>query len=179
MGVLGIVVTLLIVLGLVGVGVLGWLAPLPEPSPRWPLVVAYPAILFMILFLVAGLRLQYRLYNLDQLDNIKQGDTVKNRDINVSALFEKRERNILDNVTFNRCTLKGPCLVAVKGETNLIRCGFWGGDLSEHLILADKNRKYDGIGVFVHCNFEYCRFENIAWLLPSNLYQKFSNILKI
>ncbi|MFC1980308.1 hypothetical protein ACFLVS_05645 [Chloroflexota bacterium] len=151
MGVLSIAVTFLIVLGLVGAGVLGLLAPspLPEPSPRWSLIIAYPAILLMFLFFVAGLRLQFRLYDLEQFTKLKSGDIVKNKVINVSALFDKRDRYILDNITFSKCTLKGPCLVAVRWKTDLIRCGFWGGELSEHLILADENRRYNGIGVFV------------------------------
>ncbi len=77
-GMLGFIVTFLIVLGLVSVSVVAWFAPspLPEPSPRWPLIVAYPTILLAILFLVAGLCLQHRLSALGQLANIKKGDVV-------------------------------------------------------------------------------------------------------
>ena len=55
----------LIVLGVVGAGLAGWSAPspLPEPSPRWPLIIAYPVSILAILFLIAGVRLQYKEIN--------------------------------------------------------------------------------------------------------------------
>lgn len=167
MGVLGLIVTSLIVLGLVGASVVGWLAPspLPEPSPRWPLIVAYPTILLAVLFLIAGLRLQYRLSAFDQLANIKEGDVVRDKDINVSLLFQKKKSYFLSNVIFIKCKLRGPCLVVVKGNNEFSSCGFLGASsLSESLIEAQENRKYSGVGVFVHCKFQYCTFENIAWL---------------
>ena len=174
-GVLGLIVTFLIVFGLVGAGVVGWFAPspLPEPSPRWPLIVAYPTILLAILLLIAGLRLQYRLSALDELANIKEGDVVRGKDINVSLLFQKLQNIFLANVTFKNCKLRGPCVVVVKGNIELDGCGFRGGaHLEESLIEAQNNRKYSGVGAFVHCKFQYCTFENIAWLIPNELRDK-------
>lgn len=62
-GVLSLLVTFLIILGVVGAGFVGWLAPspLPDPSPRWPLIVAYPIVILAVLFFIAGVRLQHRL----------------------------------------------------------------------------------------------------------------------
>jgi hypothetical protein len=62
-GVLSLLVTLLVILGVVGAGFVGWLAPspLPQPSPRWPLIVAYPTVILAVLFFIAGVRLQCRL----------------------------------------------------------------------------------------------------------------------
>ena len=182
-GVLGLIVTSLIVFGLVSAGVVGWLAPspLPEPSPRWPLIVAYPTILLAILLLIAGLRLQSRVSAIDQLANIKSGDTVKNKDISVSSLFGKSQGNFLGNVTFRNCKLSGPCLVMLRGHNKMVRCQILraSGDLSEYLIEAQGNRKYSGVGAFVHCEFQYCTFENIAWLLPKKLCDKFLNDITI
>ena len=140
---------------------------------RWLLTIVIPS-LFALLFLIAGIRLQYRLSTIDDLARIKPGDIIKNKTINVSVLFEIRELHMVDNVTFHRCILKGPCLVALKGQNNFNHTSFWGSENhSEHLILADETRLYNGIGLFMHCNFEYCRFENIAWLLNQNNYDIF------
>ena len=146
---------------------------------RWLLTIVTPCLI-AVLFLVAGVRLQQRLSSIDDLAKIKSGDIVKNKTINVSLLFENRERNIVDGVTFNRCTLKGPCLVIIKGETRLSYCGLWGRGIAKYLMKAEKGRRYDGIGVFVNCSFEHCRLENIAWLLPNDrIYQQFLSIPRI
>jgi hypothetical protein len=60
-----------------------------------------------------------------ELANIKPGDTIKGKDINVSLMFRKlnsnptreaERHNILDNVTFDYCNLHGPCLITFEGE---------------------------------------------------------------
>lgn len=148
-------------------------------NARWWLTIVTPSLI-AILFLIAGVRLQHRLSAIDDLARIKSGDIVKGQIISVALLFENRERNILDGITFSKCTLKGPCLVVVKGENHFSYCGFWGADISEYLILAEKGRKYNGIGVFVNCTFKHCRFENIAWLLPNDtIYQQFLSFTKV
>lgn len=145
---------------------------------RWLLTIITPSLI-AILFLVAGLRLQRKLSDIEQLSNIKPGDVIENKEINISFLLERREGCFVDSVTFQKCTLRGPCLVTLKGENEFSYCSLWGSkDHSEHLILADESRKYNGIGAFVNCNFKYCRFENIAWLLNQKQYDKFLKIHK-
>ena len=165
----------LLLLGIVvsaGIGV-------SNEDARWLLTIITPCLI-AVLFLVAGVRLQHRLSAIDDLARISSGDIVENKTINVSLLFENRERNILDGVTFSKCTLKGPCLAVIRGETKLSYCGFWGGNIAEYLVIAEKGRSYGGIGIFVNCSFKHCRFENIAWLLPNDkIYQQFLSIPRV
>ena len=118
----------------------------------------------------------------DKLANIKSGDTVKGQVISISRLFDNRDGYIVDGITFRQCTLKGPGIVAVRGETRLSYCSIWrhGGELKDYLILAEKNRTYRGIGILVNCTFEHCRFENFTWLVPTQaIYDDFLKILRI
>ena len=165
---------LLIVLGILVTTVIG----ISVETSRWLLTIVTPSLI-AILFLIAGVRLQHKLSDWDDLVKIKSGDTIKNKVINASMLFENRNLYMVDNVTFSKCTLKGPCLVALKGHNNFNRSSFWGSqDYTEHLILADDTRTYNGAGIFMHCKFEYCRFENVAWLLNQKYYNKLSKITK-
>ncbi len=171
-GVLGLIVTFLIILGLVGASVVGWLAPspLPEPSPHWPLIVAYPMILLTILFLIAGLRLQHRLSAFDRLANIKSGDVVKNKDLNLSLLVQPRKKLALANITFERCKFYGPCTVGILGNIELIGCGFFSGRKLDDMIIEVKEaRDFAGIAAFVYCKFHYCEFYDISWLVDKTI----------
>ena len=154
MGVLGMLVTFLIILGIIGVGVVGWIAPM--------------------LFLIAGLRLQSRLSECDELSSVKNGDTVKGKDINLSLLFQKTRQNFVSNVTFKRCILKGPCVVTLKGENKFCGCGFLGTTRLEAKLLMkpndDKSYTVVGIGEFVHCKFQYCNFKNVAFYVTKKEY---------
>ena len=168
-------VRLLVILGVITIAGIG----IAVETAGWLLTIVTPSLI-AILFLIAGVWLKHRLDAIDDLAKIKTGDTVRNKVINVSLLFENRELCMVDNVTFIKCIFKGPCLVAMKGQNGVSRCSYWGSeDYSEHLILSDENRKYNGIGIFIHCNFEFCRFENIAWLLNQKMYDKFLKIPKV
>jgi len=169
---------ILVVLMILGISITAIYGAVNEES-RWLLTIVTPCLI-AVLFLIAGVRLQHRLSAIDDLAKIKSGDIVENKTINVSLLFQNRERNILDGVTFRKCTLKGPYLVRIKGEIRLSYCRFGPEDIAEYLILAEKGRRYNGIGVLVNCSFKHCRFENIAWLLPNDkMYQQFLNFPKI
>lgn len=165
-GMLGFIVTFLIFLGLIGAGVAGLFAPspLPEPSPRWSLIVAYPTILLAILFLVAGLRLQYRLSVIDELTNIKPGDVLNGKDINVSLMFQQLKSDNLAVVTFEHCVLRGPCTVILRGNYKINACDF-GSNLPSKLIKGETGSRYFGVGVFVHCTFNFCKFDNLSFLV--------------
>lgn len=65
-GIIGMVATVLIILGVVGAGIAGVVAPspLPDPSPRWPLIIGYPSVVGFILLFIAGTRLQWRVLSL-------------------------------------------------------------------------------------------------------------------
>lgn len=58
----GIVSTFFFILVLLGISSVGFFAPspLPEDSPKWPMLVSYPIFAIALLFFVAGARLQRR-----------------------------------------------------------------------------------------------------------------------
>lgn len=175
LGVLNLLVTPLILSGLLGAGFAGAFAPspLPEPSPQWPLVIAYPTLLTAVLLFIAGWRLQYRLALIEGMREIKAGDIVSRQDVNVSLMFQSFRRGIVANVSFERCTLKGPCTVGLLGSVELDGCTFAGGEtLEQHLIEASPERKYAGIGAFLHCKFQYCTFDNILFLVEKPVADK-------
>ncbi len=166
------IIQLLILIGIVASVAVG----IKTETARWLVTIITPS-LFAILFLIAGIRLQRRLSVIDDLAKIKSGDIMENKTINVSLLFENRELYMVDNVTFIKCTFKGPCLIALKGNNDFSRSSMWGSqDYSEHLILADETRKYNGAGMFMDCSFKYCKFENIAWLLNQQQYAEFQKL---
>jgi hypothetical protein len=168
-GWVGMIIQILILIGIVASVTVG----ITTETARWLLTIITPS-LFAILFLIAGIRLQRRLSAINDLAKIKPGDAIENRIINIALLFENRELCMVDNVTFIRCAFRGPCLVALKGHNDFSHSSMWGSqDYSEHLILADETRKYNGAGIFMHCSFKYCKFENIAWLLNQQQYDKF------
>ncbi len=51
-------------------------------------------------------------------------------------------------------------------------CGFK-GRLEDIWIIAEHNRIYVGVGVFVHCAFRYCKFENLSFIGSKELKDKF------
>jgi hypothetical protein len=64
-GWLSVTITVLLMLGLVGAGLAGAFLPSPGEStrfaPQWILIIAYPAIILAVLFLIAAVRLQLQL----------------------------------------------------------------------------------------------------------------------
>ncbi len=164
-----LIIHLLIMLGIfisVGLG-------LTFETVRWLLTIVTPS-LFATLFLIAGVRLQYRLSAFDELAKIKDGDVIKNKTINISLLFQNLKKNFVSNVTFERCILRGPCVVTFKGDNKLHGCGFLGTTRLEAKLLMkpndDKSYTVVGIGEFVHCKFQYCTFKNVAFYVTGKEY---------
>ena len=122
---------------------------------------------------------------IEELANIKSGDIVKGRDINVSLMFQKlnsnptreaERHNILDNVTFDHCNLHGPCLITFEGEWGISACGFFGiGKIKANVPLQQAT---EGLGKFVHCRFRFCNFHNMSFYLIEKDMAEFSKICK-
>ena len=106
-----------------------------------------------------------------ELANIKPGDTIKEKVINVSLMFEQLKSDYLTNVTFEHCVLRGPCTVVLK-NTNVHGCDF-GINFDGKLIKGEKGKRYSGVGEFVHCTFNFCEFVNISFLLLEEEIKRF------
>ncbi|MFH1662602.1 MAG: hypothetical protein ABH934_01595 [Chloroflexota bacterium] len=140
MGVIEVLVTFLILLGLIGASVAGWIAPspLPEPSPRWPLIVAYPALLLMILFLVAGLRLQFRI---DSYEEKKAKLTIKLLPFPLDGCyFDMSEDNFRNQVGYAKIgiTNRGGFLPSCIGTVTCISAVSGNGDFRPQAFTASK-----------------------------------------
>jgi len=113
-----------------------------------------------------------------ELANIKSGDTIKEKDINVSLMFEQLKSKHLANVTFEHCVLRGPCTIALKNN-NFHGCDF-GSNFADRLIKGETGKQYFGMGVFVHCKFNFCEFANISFLLLEEEIKRFlSKVVKV
>lgn len=99
-----------------------------------------------------------------ELANIKPGDTIKGKSINVSLMFEQLKSDHLVNVTFEHCILRGPCIVGFEGSRNFHACDF-GSKFADRLIKCEINKRYFGVAVFVHCTFNFCEFVDISFLM--------------
>lgn len=120
-----------------------------------------------------------------ELTNIKSGNTIEGKDINVSLMFqqlnsnptrEAERHNILDNVTFDHCNLHGPCLITFEGEWEISDCGFFGiGKIKANIPLQQAT---EGLGKFVHCRFRFCNFHNMSFYLTEKDMAEFSKIRK-
>ena len=99
-----------------------------------------------------------------ELANIKSGDTLKGKDINVSLMFQQLKSDHLAVVTFEHCVFRGPCIVAFEGSKNFHACNF-GSNFANKLIKYEVGKRYFGVGVFIHCEFKFCEFVNISFLL--------------
>jgi hypothetical protein len=116
-----------------------------------------------------------RLYEpIAELATIKPGDVINGKDINVPLMFQQLKSDSLSNVKFEHCVLRGPCTIGFMGNPIFDSCNFTGrGKLSDRLIKAEPTRLYGGIGLFVHCKFEFCEFANLSLLLPEDIIKKF------
>jgi hypothetical protein len=134
----GPIMAVLIAFGIIGTGIVGWVAPspLPEASPKWPLIIGYPIVFIAVLLLIAALRLQFRL-DLLRGPLLQPGDIIKNRDLNVSLLLQSHGKYVVSNVTFRKCRFIGPCAIMVKSMTEVKWC-YFKGDLESQLFEKDK-----------------------------------------
>lgn len=107
-----------------------------------------------------------------ELANIKLGDTIKGKDINVSLMFEQLKSDHLSVVTFEHCLLKGPCTITFKGDSKFHACNF-GGHFDNKLIQTEKRKRYFGVGVFTHCTFNFCEFANLSFLMHEKSIKEF------
>jgi hypothetical protein len=112
-------------------------------------------------------KLYEQLYEpIKELANIKSGDTITGKDINVPVMFQQLKTNHLDVVTFEHCVLRGPCVITTEGHCEFHGCDMASNvDLGTTLIRREVGMKYSGVGIFVHCKFNFCNFDNISFLL--------------
>ena len=108
---------------------------------------------------------------IEELAQIKPGDVIKGKDINVSLMFQQLKSDNLVNVTFEHCTLRGPCTVVIEGNCNFNSCNF-GSNFPSKLIRGETGKRYFGIGVFVHSTFNFCEFANLSFLLSEDQIKK-------
>lgn len=101
-----------------------------------------------------------------ELATIKSGDTIKGKDINVSLMFQQLKTDRLAVVTFDHCILRGPCVIVPEGDCEFHACDVASNvDLGTTLIKREVGPKYFGVGIFIHCKFNFCNFDNISFLL--------------
>lgn len=110
-----------------------------------------------------------------ELANIKSGDTIQRKNINVSLMFQQQKRNSLTVVTFEHCVLKGPCVITFEGNYELHSCNMAGVESGATLIKREVGMKYSGVGIFVHCKFNFCDFDNISFLLHEQEIKNFQS----
>ena len=167
-----VVILLLVLVGVLAAGLrisnMAWLATTVLPS-----VIA-------ILVLIAAIRLQRRMARMQGPLGVKAGDTVKGKDFNLSLFLQDQRNHRIANVTFDRCILRGPCLVAVLGSIELVGSGFRGGQQPDDLIIeVTETRRMAGIATLVHCKFNYCEFHSISWMLEKPLADKLRAMVKV
>jgi len=112
-----------------------------------------------------------------ELANIKSGDTINGKDINVPTMLQQLKTNHLAVVTFDHCTLRGPCVVMFEGDCELHGCDMASNvDLGTTLIKREVGMKYSsGVAVFIHCKFNFCNFDNISFLLHEQEIKSFQS----
>lgn len=167
-----------------------WARNITPPLPWWDIaLVVGGAILFLVVSFLAFLRVRMERdkekEQIEQLKQIKDGDVISGKDINVSLMFqqlnsnptrEAERHNILDNVTFDHCNLHGPCLITFEGEWEISDCGFFGiGKIKANIPLQQAT---EGLGKFVHCRFRFCNFHNTSFYLTEKDMAEFSKIRK-
>ena len=114
---------------------------------------------------------------IEALANIKSGDIVKNKDINVPVMFQQVKTNNLAVVAFDHCILRGPCVVMFDGSCEWHGCDMASNaDLGTTLIKREVGMKYSsGVGEFIHCKFNFCDFDNISFLLYEQQIKSFQS----
>jgi hypothetical protein len=167
-----------------------WARNVTPPLPWWDIaLVVGGAILFLAVSFLAFHRVRMERdkekEQIEQLKQIKDGDVISRKDINVSLMFqqlnsnptrEAERHNILDNVTFDHCNLYGPCLITFEGEWEISDCSFFGiGKIKANIPLQQAT---EGLGKFVHCRFRFCDFHNMSFYLTEKDMDEFSKILK-
>jgi hypothetical protein len=167
-----------------------WARNITPPLPWWDIaLVVGGAILFLVVSFLAFHRVRMgrdkEKEQIEQLKQIKDGDVISGKDINVSLMFqqlnsnpirEAERHNILDNVTFDHCNLHGPCLITFEGEWEISDCGFFGiGKIKANIPLQQAT---EGLGKFVHCRFRFCNFHNMSFYLIEKDMAEFSKIRK-
>jgi hypothetical protein len=100
-----------------------------------------------------------------ELANIKAGDTIKDKNINVSLMFQQLKTDRLANLTFDHCIFRGPCIIGFEGNNKFYASNF-GGKFVDRLIKCEQGKRYFGIAVFLHCEFNFCEFVDTSFLMP-------------
>jgi hypothetical protein len=99
-----------------------------------------------------------------ELANIKSGDTVKEKDINVSLMFQQLKTDHVINITFEHCVLRGPCIVGFQSGNSFYATDF-GSRFADRLIKCEKGKRYFGVAAFVNCKFNFCEFVDTSFLM--------------
>lgn len=107
-----------------------------------------------------------------ELANIKAGDTIKDKHINVSLMFQQLKTDRLANVTFDHCVFRGPCIIGFEGNNKFYATNF-GARFADRLIKCEKGKRYFGIAVFLHCDFKFCEFVETSFLMVEEEIEKF------
>ena len=107
-----------------------------------------------------------------ELANIKAGDTIKDKHINVSLMFQQLRTDCLANVTFDHCVFRGPCIIGFEGNNKFYATNF-GAKFADRLIKCEKGKRYFGIAVFLHCDFKFCEFVETSFLMIEEEIEKF------
>ena len=107
-----------------------------------------------------------------ELRNIKRGDIIKNKEVNVSMMFQQLNTQIITDVTFDHCKLNGPAVLALVDNCLLKSNSLGKATLEDMIIRAETNRRYVGICGLLNCNILYCDFDNIGLLANDDTIQK-------
>ena len=167
-----VIVIVLLLFGALTAGIIvpdmGWLATIVLPSGVASLV------------LIAAVRLQRQMIRMQGPQGLKAGDTVKGKDFNLSLFLQTQGSAAITNITFDRCVLRGPCLLTALGSIELNGCGFRGGKQPEDMIIEiNDTRQITGIAALVHCRFLYCEFDNVSWAVGKPIADQLRAIVKI
>lgn len=101
---------------------------------------------------------------------IRDGDNMAGQMIDLALLFKYHKS--LNHITFEGCTLTGPFIVGLAGDTKIGICDLGQGIMENVLIRTDLNRRYIGIGLFINCSFSKCKFIDVGFIVPESLYKK-------
>ena len=134
---------------------------------RWLLTILAPSLI-ALLFLIATVRLMRPMVTVKYIRQAKKGSTIKNEKVKLSRLFEKRGDEIR-NITFEHCEFSGPGFMAIISDSLELK----GNHFRDVGVWAAEDIKDDrGIAYFLHCDFKYCDFHNMAVVLPKNAADK-------